>query len=71
MSAPDTKLEKQKRRHKPPLTGIPLAIGLAVLAFVGFLIWSAIADVDTSGAQNDTSADPVADEPIETGPTDG
>ncbi|NND17193.1 MAG: hypothetical protein HKN98_01305, partial [Silicimonas sp.] len=51
MTAPDTNIKKQSRRHKGPLAGIPLAILLAVVAFVGFLIWAALSDADTDGPQ--------------------
>ena len=39
MSAPDTNIEQQARRHRGPLTGIALALSVAVL---GFLIWLAM-----------------------------
>jgi NADH:ubiquinone oxidoreductase subunit 6 (subunit J) len=40
MSAPQTNLEKQERRHWGPLTG--MAIGLAFVAalFIGYLVWT-------------------------------
>lgn len=61
MSAPDTNIKKQKRRHKGPLTGIPLAILLATIAFVGFLAWAALTDSDTDGAQSgETVESPAA-----------
>ena len=39
MSAPDTNIEKQQKRHRPSLTGIGLAAGFAALLLVGFLGW--------------------------------
>lgn len=33
MSAPDTNIEKQTRRHRPPLVGFAVVV-VAVLAFV-------------------------------------
>lgn len=50
MSAPDTNLEKQKRRHKGPLGGIRLALLFAALLFVGFLIWTFAQGDEPEGA---------------------
>lgn len=54
MSAPNTNIKKQAKRHKTPLTGMPLAAGIAIIAFLGFLAWVALTDTDTSGAQSVT-----------------
>ena len=54
MSAPRTNIEKHVKRHKSPLTGMPLAVGIAIIAFLGFLAWGALTDTDTSGAQSVT-----------------
>lgn len=37
MSAPDTNVEKQERRHKPVLTVLRVIIGLAVVALIVFI----------------------------------
>ncbi len=39
MSAPNTNIERQVRRHRGPLTGIALALSVAAL---GFLVWLAL-----------------------------
>ncbi len=41
MSAPDTNIEKQARRHKGPLVGIIGAVIVAGLLFIAFLTWVA------------------------------
>ncbi len=41
MSAPDTNIEKQTRRHKGPLVGIIGAVVVAGLLFIAFLTWIA------------------------------
>lgn len=37
MSASDTDLERQARRHRPALIGIAAALGLAGLLFLGYV----------------------------------
>ena len=49
MSAPQTNLEKQERRHRGPLIGIAVALIIAVLAAVYFL---------GAGEVQDDAADP-------------
>lgn len=51
MSAPDTNLEKQKRRHKGPLGGMKLVLGLVALLFAAFLIWTVAASDGPEGAE--------------------
>lgn len=41
MSAPDTNVEKEERRHKPALFGVKGAIVFVLILFVGWLIWMA------------------------------
>ncbi len=41
MSAPETNIEKQARRHKGPLVGIIGAVIVAGLLFIAFLTWVA------------------------------
>lgn len=43
MSAPDTNIETQKKRHRGPLSGIALGLTFAGLLFAGLLIWTAYA----------------------------
>lgn len=52
MSAPQTNLEKQERRHWGPLTGIALGLAFVVVLFVGWLIW------ETANGQNPREATP-------------
>ncbi len=57
MSASDTKLEKQKKHHKPSLVGIAVAVTIAVIAGLIFLFGGF--DPETGEA---TSAEPAADQ---------
>ncbi len=41
MSASNTNIEKQAKRHRGPLIGIAFALAWAAVLFVGFLIWTA------------------------------
>ena len=41
MSASNTNLEKQTKRHRGALFGIAVAIAWAAVLFVGFLVWTA------------------------------
>ncbi|MBF9036634.1 hypothetical protein HKCCE2091_20555 [Rhodobacterales bacterium HKCCE2091] len=40
MSAPDTDVEKQERRHKPVLVVLRGLIAAAVIALLGYVVWS-------------------------------
>ncbi|TNF20760.1 MAG: hypothetical protein EP318_09705 [Rhodobacteraceae bacterium] len=51
MSAPDTNLEKQKRRHKGPLAGIKLGLAVVALLFAGFLVWTFAQSDGPEGAE--------------------
>ena len=42
MSAPDTNLETQEKRHYGPLGGMPLAIILASVVFLAVMAWMAV-----------------------------
>lgn len=39
MSPPDTNLEKQKTRHRGPLTGIVIALGFVVILIVVYMLF--------------------------------
>jgi len=54
MSASNTNLEKQKKRHRGPLFGIALALAWAAALFAGFMIWTAYQ------AANPTAESPAA-----------
>ncbi len=41
MSASNTNVDAQKRRHKGPLFGITIALVWVAVLFSGFLIWTA------------------------------
>jgi len=57
MSAPDTRLEKQKKRHRGPLVGIALALLVAGGLFVAYLGYTAQTDTPTA-------VDPVPATPL-------
>lgn len=46
MSPPDTNIEKQEKRHKGPLLGMPGAIIAAAVIFVGVMLWINVFNVD-------------------------
>ncbi|MFW2542587.1 hypothetical protein ACN2XU_08090 [Primorskyibacter sp. 2E107] len=41
MSAPDTNVEKQKKRHAPAMSAIKLSLAVVAILFVGWLAWVA------------------------------
>lgn len=41
MSASNTNVKKQAKRHRGPLFGIAMAVAWALVLFVGFMIWTA------------------------------
>lgn len=51
MSAPDTNLDKQKRRHAGPLGGIRLSLIVVALLFAGFLAWTFAQSDGPEGAE--------------------
>ncbi len=55
MSASDTKIEKQTKRHKPSLVGIGAAVALAALAGVIYVFGGFGTDEDQA-----TSSEPAA-----------
>ncbi len=40
MSAPDTNIEKQTKRHKAPLVGMGSVVVFAGILFIGLLYWT-------------------------------
>ena len=60
MSAPDTNLEKQARRHKGPLWGMLTGVAVVALLLLGYLIWVA-EEGDTPG---DTRSEAPASAPV-------
>ncbi len=55
MSAPETNVETQKKRHRGPLVGILAAVLLVAAVFVAFLAWTAD-DVDNTVQDGGASA---------------
>ncbi|MDF1873055.1 hypothetical protein [Vannielia sp.] len=52
MSAPETNIEKQSKRHGGPLLGMAVGVGFALILLVGWLTWAAY--------NGDTPGDPEA-----------
>ena len=55
MSAPDTNLEKQKKQHKPALTGIRLVVIFAALLLIALVSWMFIQTDGREGAVEDAN----------------
>ena len=51
MSAPNTNVKKQERRHKTPLVGMVWAILFAAVLFVGLVIWRAFSGNEPGDGQ--------------------
>lgn len=64
MSAPDTNIEKQAERHKGPLSGMPGAIILASVLFLGILGWFAMTDNEPREASVPAAGAAVETEPL-------
>jgi len=60
MSAPDTNLEKQERRHKPSMIALRLVIAFAVLALVGFVALQMLGSGDPIAEGLETGSAPSA-----------
>ena len=39
MSAPQTNIERQQRRHRGPLVGMALGLAVVALLFIGYMIY--------------------------------
>ncbi|MBK5926449.1 hypothetical protein [Rhodobaculum claviforme] len=63
MSAPDTALAKQKRRHKGPLLGLTFLIGVVLLFVLWFVSRSADPEVTIDSAPDATTLAPAGDAP--------
>jgi hypothetical protein len=57
MSAPDTNVEKQARRHKPALYGIALAVLVAVVAIIVFATSDGLNPADQAAPATVPAAD--------------
>ncbi len=60
LSAPDTNIKKQEKRHKGPLSGMPLAAVIAALGFVGVLAWMAWTGMEPREGLDVDAAAPAA-----------
>ena len=72
MSAPDTRLATQKRRHRGPLLGMVVLVGLVLAFFLWFLGRSVDTDSTVDGDPAATGVAPVGDAtdaPAGTSPT--
>ncbi len=67
MSAPDTGLARQKRRHIGPLAGIAMVLGVVAALFFGYLAYS-VATNTTEPTPAATPAVPGAGLPAEGAP---
>ncbi|MEJ6402595.1 hypothetical protein [Yoonia sp. 2307UL14-13] len=52
MSAPDTNVEKQTRRHRPSLLGISVAVGFALILLCGLIIFVVERGQEPAGADD-------------------
>lgn len=59
MSAPQTNIEKQERRHRGPLVGVVVA---AVVALLGLVVWLVAFDTDQPGPAGQTGTEQAAPE---------
>jgi hypothetical protein len=80
MSAPDTNVETQEKRHKGPLSGMLFAVLIAGLLFLGLILWLAwngndpgdeaaapsTADTGTAPMVEPVTAEPATAEPVTT-----
>ncbi|MBJ6370010.1 hypothetical protein [Sedimentitalea arenosa] len=57
MSAPQTNIEKQERRHKGPLIGVGLAV---VVAIVGYVVWQSTFEAEQPGPAGVTGTEQAA-----------
>lgn len=42
MSAPNTNIDRQERRHRPAIWGITIALLIALVAMIGFGAWNGL-----------------------------
>ena len=59
MSAPDTNIERQKKRHGFPLKGIALVLGFVAILFAAYMMF--LAERGESPVEETTPAPVVAD----------
>lgn len=63
MSAPDTNVSKQERKHRPSLFGIKGALIFVIILTVGFMVFNATQapDPDAAAEEGATSVAPETD----------
>jgi len=59
MSAPQTNIEKQAKRHRGPLTGIVVALSVAALLFIGFTVYSSMTDTSQVPEESSPLSQPL------------
>lgn len=59
MSAPDTNIKDQKRKHKPALAGMKVAVAFAALLLVGMVAWLFIQTDGPEGAAGEVEVGPA------------
>lgn len=77
MSAPQTNIEKQQRRHWGPLAGIALGILVVAVLFIGWMVWVTANGQEPREATpeggvigNDQAQSPVVTDPVANVPVD-
>ena len=61
MSAPDTDLEKQRKRHRGPIWGISIGLLFVALVALGAFFWPGV-PLDEQAAPDGTSTETVEDD---------
>lgn len=50
MSAPNTNIDKQKKRHRPSLFGVSAAVALGLILLIAFIVWTVFKGKAPQGA---------------------
>lgn len=68
MSAPDTKLETQRKRHRGPIIGITLGLVFVVLLTIGAFLWPGL-PLDQQAAPDGVPSQTVDGDGVTGGPS--
>ena len=68
MSPPDTNLDKQKKRHKAPLTGMWMVVIFAGVLLIALATWQAYTGNEPRDASDDEDLGAEVEGPAETPP---
>jgi hypothetical protein len=72
MSAPNTDLDKQEKKHRGPMRGMAGVVAFALLLLVGLMIWTTSNSTSPEGADTQidgrTGAEVPAEPQVETAP---